>query len=112
MLPVRLHFSQRGFTATRQFTENIIELDVQSRIKGEAAKKLIIPLLALWGFATAFPSLAHAYLFAVLEIVIESPSLRRQIYAYYRMVSVVDSIGNLVFFILCGVIQGCPLSGH
>ena len=111
VLPLSLRFSQRGFTATRQFSENITELDVLARIKGVSTRKHMHPVLALWEFATAFPSLAHAYLLTLLEGVLESPALGRHIFTHYRMVSVVDSFGWLVFFILCGVIQGCPLSG-
>ena len=55
-----LHKMQNGFTVLRQFTNNIVDLDAAARKFGCSSRASELPLIALWDFATAFPSLAHA----------------------------------------------------
>ena len=63
---------QRGFVLGRQLVGNVMDLDTCARICGMdalapiAKVKFICPLLALFDFAAAFPSVAHEWLFAVL----------------------------------------------
>eukprot|EP00959_Pyramimonas_sp_CCMP1952_P159850 3343387-Pyramimonas_sp.AAC.1 len=57
--------AQRGFIAGRQFTSNILELDMMARVASlQPAVHERNPLLVALGFGQAFPSLSQAFLFA------------------------------------------------
>ena len=53
--------SQKGFCAGRQGSNNVIELDTNGRILSMLTKPAIPPLLLVWDFEAAFPSLAHPF---------------------------------------------------
>ena len=69
------HHTQRGFVPGRNFLNNIVDLDSASRIysnyamgRGFSAVNIaLIPILALFDFATAFPSVIHDWIFINLE---------------------------------------------
>ena len=72
-----------------------------------------IPVGALYDFCNAFPTLIHAFLFLVLAMYRLPPSYRNAIISLYTKISVYSSgIGNgkFLFYVLCGVKTGCPLS--
>ena len=111
---------QRGFVPGRQLIENIVDLDTEGRIYGMKAASSFAggsgccPILAFWDFAAAFPSVAHAWLFLVLEARGVPDGFLAVIVAMYDMVcafAVADGCTTFLFWILTGVLQGCPLSG-
>ena len=65
--------TQEGFVKGRQGLNNVCTIDAHARaVDAKAVAENIqnvnaIPLLLLFDLAAAFPSIAHAYLFAVLE---------------------------------------------
>ena len=71
-------------------------------------------MLAFWDLAAAFPSVAHAWLFMVLRARGVPIGLIDLIDSMYRLVSAFMVCGGrfrFLFWILAGVLQGCPLSG-
>ena len=73
-----------------------------------------MPLLLLFDFAAAFPSVAHAWIFNVLLLINMPEGLYDLICALYKcnMAYMCTPAGNkFIFMILWGVLQGCPLSG-
>jgi hypothetical protein len=62
-----------GFVKGRQIVKNIVTVDYHARALDAAAsfrsddEISLIPLMLLFDFAAAFPSLAHGYIFAMLE---------------------------------------------
>ncbi|CAK0891134.1 unnamed protein product, partial [Prorocentrum cordatum] len=110
---VTVDHSQRGFVGGRQLAENIIELEaVMLRwvsICGEKEGGH-----AFFDVASAFPSLAHSFIFAVLREMALPPAIVWAIRELYRDISMIVSFrGVQEFMIRCarGVKQGCPLSG-
>ena len=47
-------------------TQNVVDLDAAARIYGSSEERMMMPILAFWDFGSAFPSLAHAWVFTVL----------------------------------------------
>jgi hypothetical protein len=116
------HKSQNGFVHKRFFLRNVLDLDSAARLFSmrflsqetdlEKSPELI-PLLAFYDFAAAFPSVAHAWIFLVLEAR-KFPdwfvnSMRG---IYHKAAAFADCGGDLVFLFefLSGVLQGCPAS--
>ena len=64
---------QEGFVKRRQIISDIVTLDCHTRALDAAAsfrsddEISLIPLMLLFDFAAAFPSLAHDYIFVMLE---------------------------------------------
>ena len=64
---------QEGFVKGRQCKNNIVTVDCHARVLDAAAAFhsdtgiSLIPLLLQFDFAAAFPSLAHDYIFMMLE---------------------------------------------
>ena len=54
---------QRGFVPGRQLIENVLDLDTASRIHSIQSSPAMLPVIALWDFAAAFPSILHAWIF-------------------------------------------------
>jgi hypothetical protein len=122
--------TQRGFIHLRQLGQNIIDLDFSARLqafdfyKDKLTLDMFIipsvgvagdiPLLVLFDFASAFPSVAHAWLFCVLDAVRLWPAFVRAIKNLYKGNEAFCITGGVLmhmFSILSGVLQGCPLSG-
>ena len=126
---------QNGFTKGRIFLNNVIDLDATARIDaldfcgiaeqaglgfgaslGLAHKDLVnvMPVLMLFDYLSAFPSVSHAWIFYVLTF-LNIPSgllaLVRNLYNSNKAFFGSDSGWIFVFYILSGVLQGCPLSG-
>ena len=73
-----------------------------------------IPILTFFDFAAAFPSVAHAWMWAVLHILLIPDGLLNAIKTLYKDNRVFCNIGGaaqFMFMILSGVLQGCPFSG-
>jgi len=129
---------QRGFIHGRQLAQNVIDLDFSSRmfaldfysgisnptpmgidtfemfVVPSAGIVKDLPLTVLFDFASAFPSVAHAWLFAVLEAIRLWPAFLRAIRNLYKGNLAYGRLSGLLRFlfpILAGVLQGCPLSG-
>ena len=113
------HVSQNGFVNGRQGLNNVVTLDAQSRkfdlVHAAQKNKLIAdtPFLAFFDFCAAFPSIAHTFIFIVLEAVGLPQGLInffKTLYTNNRCYSTFN--GQTVFlYILSGIIQGCPASG-
>ena len=73
-----------------------------------------IPILAFFDYAAAFPSVAHAWLLAVLQHSSVPRGFFNAIKTLYSGTKGFCNIGGIsqfVFMVLSGVLQGCPLSG-
>jgi len=124
--------SQRGFIHSRQLAQNVVDLDFYGRLhalqcyRDQQIPSLemfsiptvgtvgSIPLVVLFDFASAFPSVAHAWLFCVLEAVKLWSGFIRAIKNLYKGNEAFGMCGGILlhmFSILSGVLQGCPLSG-
>ena len=74
----------------------------------------LCPILALWDFASAFPSVSHEWLMLVLDLIGAPCGLRNLVRALYRACrafAVMNGDIRFLYFVQSGVLQGCPLSG-
>jgi len=119
--------NQRGFVKDRQGIDNLVELDTGARIvdmqnrdvhsrfsTSHTNDNVDIGILALYDFMTAFPSVAHAWLFIALS----AACFPEGIVMYFKMLYLSNKVfirvdGEVLFFleILAGILQGCPASG-
>ena len=105
---------QRGFVHGRNFVLNILELDVFSRVFTNSSRSSLPPaILVFFDLLVAFPTLAIAWLFQVLEAT--GAPLGFCIYVesmYIDLLHVIQYRGSMVLFGLAtqGVVQGCPLA--
>ena len=70
--------------------------------------------VCLFDYAAAFPSVAHAWILAVLETIKVPRGVLNCFRALYDGNQGYTSIGGLITWIFevgCGVLQGCPFSG-
>ena len=120
------HTTQRGFIGGRQLTQNVVDLDFSAReqaiftsSQSSAVNLASIPeecriaILAFFDFATAFPSVAHAYLALVIVFSKAPPWIEnfvRNLYAFNHTFQMTASGMNFLYSIWSGVLQGCPLS--
>ena len=122
--------TQTGFIHGRILIQNAVDLDFYARLQafdffaGRKYLKMIhissigmlntLPFLILWDYASAFPSVAHAWLFCVLEAVKLWSGFITGIKNLYTGNMAYGQAGGILLFlfeILSGVLQGCPLSG-
>jgi len=105
---------QRGFIVGRNFVDNIVDLDTVARIYGMNPLSLL-PLLALYDFGAAFPSVIHQWLFLCLQFAGIPEGMMNIFYEMYSFVAALgyseDGVVRFLFWILSGVLQGCPLAG-
>jgi hypothetical protein len=112
--------TQNGFTLGRQGIDNIVALDARARCQDHIAasiKDLPVakhPALILFDFCAAFPSVAHALIFMILDAL----GLPEGLINYFKALYVDNACyacldGDVIFLynILSGIIQGCPASG-
>ena len=125
---------QRGFVQGRDFTQNVVDLDVAGRIASnslfgdvvgpsgvspsdsdfvEKAIAIIdrMPLYIFLDIAAAFPSLAHKSLFIVLHALRPPRWFLNFVKFVYTDNFAVNHMGQFKFWILVGILQGCGLSG-
>jgi hypothetical protein len=85
--------SRYGFIRGRNFLDNVVELDSHARVTDMTATTHI-PIYVFGDFATAFPSIAHAFLFIALRAAGIPEAIIGFLHAMY--------IGNRV----CAVVSG------
>ena len=124
---------QRGFVNDRVLVQNVVDLDFASRagaLRYGGSKHGYdfdsdlsirrdgcigrLPVLTLYDFASAFPSVAHAWLFAVLVCIRVPKGALNVFEALYKDCDAYWCGGGVeywLFKIISGVLQGCPLSG-
>ena len=111
---------QEGFIKGRQGVNNLVTVDCHARVLGAIAadnqvtQTAHLPLLLLFDFAVAFPSLAHAFIFIILEA-LEVPRgmllFFRALYPNNRCFAVYGGVKHFLYEIRSGILQGCPASG-
>ena len=111
---------QEGFVKGRQGINNVITMDCHSRVLDAVAASNgplpvdLLPLLLLFDFAAAFPSLAHDFIFAMLqfhEVPVGLDLFLRALYYNNRCYAVFDGVRHFLYTIYSGILQGCPVSG-
>jgi hypothetical protein len=107
-----VHPRQRGFLAGRSLIDNVLEIEGYGQ--SYAIADANDPAILLFDIAAAFPSLAHQWLFVVLQKMRIPRFMIHCIRALYRngfaeMVLLGQRWGHLP--ILSGIRQGCPASG-
>jgi len=103
---------QRGFIRGRSMLRNTLDLDTVMRLA--SFRTDLFPILVLFDFAAAFPSIFHCWLLTIIEFSGLPVGMINVIRAMYSSVKAfVHSSDGLIllFHILSGVLQGCPLSG-
>ena len=124
---------QRGFVPLRQLTQNIVDLDFRARqaalqyqnnnILHRFSVALTLemlgvvtglPMMVLFDYAAAFPSVAHAWIDAVLRTIKVPRGVLNVFRALYKSNQAYAAIGSDIVWLFevgCGVLQGCPFSG-
>jgi hypothetical protein len=103
---------QRGFIKGRLGLDNVLLLEAASMLAARSGA--VSPIMCFLDLAAAFPSILHDYMMQVLDNFLGSHPLRDMIGNIYKDTSCDMLVrGTLVpgFKVLCGVRQGCPLSG-
>ena len=106
----------------RRQLDNVVELDALARsffvdfcqCPTTLSVPSAVPVLAFFDYATAFSSIAHQWLMAVLFIMGVPDGLLDFIKSIYFLNSTSVRFGEACVFlawIFSGVLQGCPLSG-
>jgi hypothetical protein len=103
---------QRGFIRGRLGLDNLLLLEAAAMLASRSGASA--PALCFLDIAAAFPSLLHDFLKTVLDKFLGSHPLNHMISTMYT-----DNTCDIVirgsvlpgFRVLCGVRQGCPLSG-
>jgi hypothetical protein len=111
-LPDYVDDRQRGFMRGRLGLDNLLLLEAAAMLASRSGAAA--PALCFLDIAAAFPSLLHDFLKAVLDKFLGQHPLNHMITTLYT-----DNTCDLVirgsvlpgFRVLCGVRQGCPLSG-
>ena len=112
--------SQNGFVIRRQGIDNVAVLDAQSRIQDHIAganpalTTENLPIMPLYDFCAAFPSVAHEFIFIVLTALKIPQGLflfLKSLYENIRCVGCFDGVSIFLYLIQSGIIQGCPASG-
>ena len=118
LLPKNANKSQKGFISGRDFTENVIHLDLLARaftygFQRADFRDLFRAILVFLDIKAAFPSLSWTYLWAILKalgVPVGYRSFFQALYvgvtAFVRFRRVIISFGE----ISTGVNQGCPAS--
>lgn len=106
---------QRGFVRGRQFMENLIEIDGEARAISALAVTSGIPsFLVSFDFRQAFPSMLHPWLMLTLEVYQLPQGFCNATVVMYSLVLNLMGVGIALvalYITMCGVLQGCPLSG-
>ena len=62
-------------------------------------------------FAAAFPSISQDWIRRVVERCFCVDGLANLVLSFYYLPHVVNSLSMATFFVMSGIIQGCPVSG-
>jgi hypothetical protein len=111
-LPEYVDDRQRGSIKGRLGLDNILLLEAAAMLACRSGSSS--PILCFLDIAAAFPSILHDYMLQVLFNFVGNHSIYKMIKSMYQ-----NNVCNLVvrgtvfpgFKVLCGVRQGCPLSG-
>ena len=105
---------QKGFIAYRQMLANVVELDARAHCFALCSPAYLLPLIVLFDFSAAFPSVSHTWLFMCLEAM-KFPTgfinVVRSLYSDNIATHSVQGRTHVLFRIVSGILQGCPLSG-
>jgi endonuclease/exonuclease/phosphatase family metal-dependent hydrolase len=109
---VTVHGNQRGFVQGRRMQDNIIEAESLAihLCKYFASQSGIV----MFDFASAFPSLAHSYIFASLRklgVPQHVLTALRKLYSRCTANILIGGSSDIDISILAGIKQGCPASG-
>jgi hypothetical protein len=111
-LPDYVDDRQRGFMRGRLGLDNLLLLEAASMLATRSGSSS--PVLCFLDIAAAFPSLLHDYMKKVLDHFLGNHPLNHMICTMYDS-NTCDMVirGSVTpgFKVLCGVRQGCPLSG-
>ena len=125
---------QRGFVPGRQLLQNAVDLDFWTRKFAMLYHESLgsshlsfdrdileclsaisgLPIAIMFDYAAAFPSVAHAWMFAILHYIKIPKGFLNAVKAMYKNNQAYTSIAGImtwIFIVACGVLQGCPLSG-
>jgi endonuclease/exonuclease/phosphatase family metal-dependent hydrolase len=111
-LPDYVDDRQRGFMRGRLGLDNLLLLEAAAMLASRSGSRS--PILCFLDIAAAFPSLLHDYMKAVLDKFLGDHPLKHMICTMYEGNTCDLVIRGQVtkgFKVLCGVRQGCPLSG-
>jgi hypothetical protein len=103
---------QRGFVAGRHIEDNLFSLEAAAI--SLSATNLKRSATILFDFCTAFPSLAHDWIFLVLSTMRIPEGFVmaiRQLYAFCHAILLFNGAEVASLLIGSGIKQGCPLSG-
>jgi hypothetical protein len=113
--------SQNECVIGRQGIDNVITIDTQARIQDHIAgnnKNITtehLPILPVYDFCAAFPSVAHEFIFIVLTALKIPQGLflfLKSLYENIRCVGCFDGVSIIYLYLIqSGIIQGCPASG-
>ena len=105
---------QNGFVVGRTFLNNVTLLDTTARGYSMCCPQLR-PIIALFDFIAAFPSVLHEWLFLILDVCELSVGMFSICTSMYWLAQGVGRLCGLqtmfLYWIWSGVLQGCPLSG-
>ena len=115
-LPLSTHACsiQGGFVPGRQLVANVVDLDAFGRIHGMQSTPHDPSLFTFFDFAAAFPSLSHQWIAScMIAVGLPSGAIDLILNMYCLNLALASAGTDLtpLFFILSGVLQGCPLSG-
>ena len=105
------HVSQRGFISGRSILQNVIDIETAALAASYDADRR--PVILLFDFAAAFPSLPREYLWTCLRalgVPASSISALRNLYADNQHFFKFGGLLHTAFNVTSGVRQGCPAS--
>jgi hypothetical protein len=111
-LPDYIDDRQRGFMRGRLGLDNLLLLEAASMLASRTGTGS--PVMCFLDIAAAFPSVLHDYMGAVLDKFLGKHPMNHMIKAMYYDTECDIVLRGTVFpgfKVLCGVRQGCPLSG-
>jgi hypothetical protein len=112
MLPDFVDDRQRGFLKSRLGLDNLLLIEAASMLAARSGSRA--PVMCFLDIAAAFPSILQDYMILVLKRFLGEHPLVHMISSMYKDNSCQLVVRGSVFpgfRIVCGVRQGCPLSG-
>jgi hypothetical protein len=111
-LPEYVDDRQRGFIKGRLGLDNVLLLEAAAMLACRSGSKS--PILCFLDIAAAFPSILHDYMLQVVFSFVGDHPIYQMIKSMYKDTECELVVRGAVFRgfkVLCGVRQGCPLSG-
>ena len=100
----------RGFVPGRQLALNVVEAD--ACLRAVAWAQHLLPIAICFDFAAASPSISQRFLMLLLEVMQADEGFRNIVQSLYSSAfAFAMRPVQLLFLVLAGVAQGCPLSG-